>query len=137
MLGVGRPDEAHETAEQYLLAVSLAADSDGARAERTGRALGTLCWSALNAKIFPRAIWACTHGVNLAPRLSWIKLNYAHALMLSGDREVARDIYMSGLTLGLKEADEWRSSILKDFDALRKRGFEDGLMAEVANRLGS
>jgi tetratricopeptide (TPR) repeat protein len=137
MLGMGQPNEARETAEQYLLAVSLAADSDSARAERTGRALGTLCWSALNAKSFPRAIWACTNAVNLAPKLSWIRLNYAHALMLSGDREAARAIYVSGLTLGPKEADAWKSSILKDFDTLRRRGIEDGLMVEVASRLGS
>jgi tetratricopeptide (TPR) repeat protein len=32
MLRMGQPNEAHETAEQYLLAVSLAPDSDGARA---------------------------------------------------------------------------------------------------------
>jgi tetratricopeptide (TPR) repeat protein len=123
MLGMGQPNEAHETAEQYLLAVSLAPDSDGARTERTGRALGTLCWSALNARIFPRAIWACTNAVDLAPKLSWIRLNNAHALMLSGNREAARSIYVSGLTLGPKEADAWRSDILKDFDTLRRRGF--------------
>lgn len=137
MLGMGQPNEARETAEQYLLAVSLAADTDGTRAERTGRALGTLCWSALNAKSFPRAIWACAHAVDLAPMLSWIRLNYAHALMLNGDREAARAIYVSGLTLGPKEADAWKSSILKDFDTLRRRGIEDGLMVEVASRLGS
>lgn len=137
MLSMGQPNEAHETAEQYLLAVSLAPISDGARAEHIGHALGTLCWSALNAKVFLRAIWACANAVDLAPKLSWIRMNYAHALMLSGNREAAMAIYVSGLTLGPKEADAWKSGVLKDFDALRKGGFKDGLMVEVASRFGS
>ena len=63
---IGQDQDALETAEQYLLATSFAADGDTSKAERIGRVLGTLCWSALLAKNFPRAVWAGRHGYGYA-----------------------------------------------------------------------
>lgn len=136
ILAMGQTREALETAEQYLLAVSLPADADGSRAERIGRALGTLCWSAVNARSYQRALWAGGHAVELAPNLNWIRLNYAHALMLSGDREAASTQYLTGLKLSHKEMEAWKAAIEKDFETLRKTGIEDPLMREIASRFG-
>ena len=94
MRSIGREQEALETAEQYLLATSFAADADTGKAGRIGRALGTLSWSAILAGNIPRAEWAGRHAVDLAPKLDWVKSNYAHALMLSGQkRESKRNLF--------------------------------------------
>jgi len=53
--------------------------------------------------------------------------------MLSGDRESARAIYLTVLALGPRE----KADIRKDFDTLRRRHFEDLLMKEIGERLGS
>lgn len=136
MLAIGRESEALETAEQYLLATSLSGGSDDNKAERIGRALGTLSWSALNARNFSRSVWAGRQAVELAPQLDWVRLNYAHALMLSGDRDAARRIYVAGMSLPPHEAEKWKTSIRKDFDTLTRRRLLDSLMLEIGALLG-
>ena len=46
MRSIGRDQEALETAEQYLLATTFAAEANTGKAEQISRALGTLSWSA-------------------------------------------------------------------------------------------
>jgi tetratricopeptide (TPR) repeat protein len=132
MRSMGREEEALETAEQYLLATSFAADGDNSKTERIGRALGTLCWSALLAKNLQRAVWAGRHAVDLAPKLDWVKSNYAHALMLSGERQKAKEIYLGVGSLSPDAAKRWKDQILKDFEEMKKRRLEDLLMSEIS-----
>jgi tetratricopeptide (TPR) repeat protein len=129
---VGREAEALETAEQYVLATSFTADIS--QAERVGQALGTLSWSALLAGDFPRAKWAGQHAVDLAPKLDWVKFNYAHALMLSGQQEKAKEIYLTTGALSAEAAREWKGQILKDFEQMKKRRIDDSLMTEISAR---
>jgi tetratricopeptide (TPR) repeat protein len=131
MRSIGQDHEALETAEQYLLATSFAADANNGKAERIGRALGTLCWSALLAKNFPRAVWAGQHAVYLAPKLDWVRSNYAHALMLSGEREKAKEIYLAVGSLSPDAAKRFKDQVLKDFEEMKKRRLEDRLMVEI------
>lgn len=137
MLAMDRETEALETAEQYLLSTSLTPDSDDSKAEQISRALGTLCWSAVNARNFPRALWAGREAVELAPKLDWVRLNYAHALMFSGERDKARSIYLDGFSSASKDAEKWKDAIRTDFDKLRQRRLEKSLMVEISSRLGS
>ena len=137
MREIGRDQDAIETAEQYLLATSLTVNIDNSRVERIGRALGTLCWSALNAGKDPRAMWACQHAIDLAPKLDWIRRNYAHALMLSGERGKAKEIYLAGASLPPAEAKTWKADVLKDFDQLKQRRGVDALMVEISTRWGT
>jgi tetratricopeptide (TPR) repeat protein len=130
---VGREAEALETAEQYVLATSFAADIS--QAERVGKALGTLSWAALLAGNLPRAAWAGRHAVDLAPGLDWVKLNYAHALMLSGQREQAKEIYLAAGALSAEAAQKWKGQILADFEEMKKRRIDDSLMAEIRAQL--
>ena len=136
-----RDEEGLETAQQYLLATSLVADIDDARAERIGRALGTLCWAALMTRDFSRAVWAGRHATILAPkldpRLDWIRHNYAHALMMSGEPAKAREIYFGFTPLSHDAAQEWKRGVLKDFEDMRKRRIEHELMREVAARFAA
>jgi tetratricopeptide (TPR) repeat protein len=137
MRSIDREDEALETAEQYLLATSSATDADKSKAERIARALGTLCWSALLAKNFPRAIWAGQHAVDLDPELNWVRSNYAHALMLSGQRQKAREIYLGYDSPSPHAAKQWKDQILKDFEEMKKRRIEDSLMGEISALLAA
>lgn len=130
---VGREAEALETAQQYLLAASFAADIS--QAERVGKALGTLSWSALLAGNPQLAAWSGRHAVQLAPGLDWVKLNYAHALMLSGQREQAKEIYLAAGALSAEAAQKWKGAILADFAEMKKRRLDDSLMAEIGAQL--
>jgi tetratricopeptide (TPR) repeat protein len=130
---VGREAEALETAQQYLLAASFAADIS--QVERVGRALGTLSWSALLAGNPQLAAWSGRHAVHLAPGLDWVKLNYAHALMLSGQREQAKEIYLAAGALSAEAAQKWKGAILADFEEMKKRRLDDSLMAEIGAQL--
>jgi tetratricopeptide (TPR) repeat protein len=134
MRSIGRDDQALETAEQYLLAASFAADMDLAKAERIARALGSLSWSALLAGNVPRALWAGRHAVALAPKLDWLKRNHAHALMLSGKTDQAKEIYLGTGALSSEPAQQWQSEVLKDFADMKKRRIGNSLMAEIAAR---
>jgi tetratricopeptide (TPR) repeat protein len=129
---VGRETEALETAEQYVLATSFTADLS--QAERVGHALGTLSWSALLAGDFSRAKWAGQHAVELAPRLDWVRLNYAHALMMSGEPQQAKQIYLMTGALSAEAARAWSSQIRDDFAEMKKRRISDGLMTEISTR---
>ena len=134
MLHIDRVSEGHEMAEQYLLAAALNTDAD--RSNRVRRALGTLCWSATNDHDNDRALWVGQRAIEISPQLDWVKLNYAHALLLSKDRknhEAARQIYLlidSGNDAKLK------SQIAQDFNVLRKRGYASDMMAEIEAGLG-
>ena len=134
ILSIGRAPEALETAEQYLLAMSLAPDQRD-KPERVARALGTVCWSALLARDFSRALWAGREAVALAPHLDWLRLNYAHALMFTGDAEAAAAIYVSELAKGGETAEKWRTAVRKDFDDLKSRGLAHKQMEEIELKL--
>ncbi|MBY5698019.1 toll/interleukin-1 receptor domain-containing protein [Rhizobium leguminosarum] len=143
MLDLNREADALEIAEQYLLATIISPDRQNSRVDRVGRALGTLCWSAINTRNFPRAVWAGEAATMLAPDREFVWQNYAHALMFAGDREKARKIYLGGPPLENKNTDEkqkalkqWRDAIGKDFDELQQRNLKDSLMMQVRSELG-
>jgi tetratricopeptide (TPR) repeat protein len=137
MLKLNRETDALETAEQYVLATSLTFDNSDGNFERTGRALGTLCWSAINARRYSRALWACGEAVKLAPSLDWIQLNYAHALMFSGERQKAQAIYLRGAKLKAEDAAKWNGSVREDFKTFRTRQLDDSFIDKILSLLGS
>jgi tetratricopeptide (TPR) repeat protein len=137
MWKMDRLQDASEIAEQYLLATALSSDNGADKPSRVGRALGTLCWSALLAGNLPRAIWAGEQGILLAPNTYWIKINYAHALMFSGEKVSAREIYLSGLGKDPADVASWKKTILADFAFFKTHNMSNGLIEEIAQRLGS
>ena len=129
---VGREAAALESAEQYLLAASFTADLS--QVDRVGRALGTLSWAALLARDFTRAEWAGRHAVDLAPEHDWVRANHAHALMMSGHPEKAREIYLKGAARSAEDARAWKDQVLKDFGEMKKRAIDNNLMTEIGAR---
>jgi tetratricopeptide (TPR) repeat protein len=136
LLKSNHPVEALETAEQQLFATSLATDSEPGKNERVARALGSLSWIAIFAHDIPRALWAGEQAVALAPNLLFAKLNYAHALMYSGDTTAAKQLYLEGLTGGGPAAAEWRRMIRKDFSDLSAHQLQNPFMIEVDREIG-
>ena len=128
--------EALETAEQQLFATSLATDTEPGKNERVARALISLGWTSILARDIPRAVWAGEQAVALAPDLPNAKLNYAHALMYSGDAAAAREVYLGGLTGDSETSGQWRQMIRKDFKDLSERQLQNPLMAEVDREIG-
>jgi tetratricopeptide (TPR) repeat protein len=136
MWKMNRRQDAFEIAEQYLLATALSPDRGVDKSSRVGRALGTLCWSAVLAGKLPRAVWAGEQGIILAPDLDWIRINYAHALMFSGQTAAASKIYLSGLQKEPAGAAAWRQAIRDDFDVFQRHNMNNDLMKEIAQQSG-
>ncbi len=137
LLANGRVAEAFETAEQQLLATSFAADSDADKPERVARALGSLGWTSLFAQNIPRALWAGQTAVELRPDLGFAKLNYAHALMYSGDTAAATKLYLDGALGTDKDSAQWRKSIRDDFAELKAANLSNPLMAPIEQAIGA
>ena len=135
LLRMGRAADAYDTAEQYLLATSLAPDTATDKPERVAHALATLCWSALFANKVPRAKWVGQEATTLDPGLALAKLNYAHALMYAGDIEWARKIYLDGARGDSEVAAAWRKKVRDDFAVLTERGLRHPLMAEIEDEI--
>jgi hypothetical protein len=69
----------------------------------------------------------------LAPDLAWIEVNHAHALMLLGHADDARQLYLSHRHD--HDVDDfhhtWQEAVFMDFGDLRKAGLTDPLMQEI------
>jgi predicted Zn-dependent protease len=135
LLHMGRAADAYDTAEQYLLATSLAPDTAPDKPKRVAHALATLCWSALFANKVPRAKWVGQEATTLDPGLALAELNYAHALMYAGDIERARKIYLDGARGDSEVAADWRKKVRDDFAVLTERGLRHPLMAEIEGEI--
>jgi tetratricopeptide (TPR) repeat protein len=136
LLETNRWAEALETAEQQLFAISLAADRETRDLNRLAQVLSSVCWTALLARNTQRAEWAGRSAFALAPGLQGVRLNYAHALMYSGNLEHAKKSYLDGLSVGEEEAGKWRKSIRSDFAYLSARNLQHPLMAAIELEIG-
>ena len=136
LLETNRWAEALETAEQQLFAISLAADRETRDLNRLAQVLSSVCWTALLARKTQRAELAGRSAFALAPGLQGVRLNYAHALMYSGNVEHAKKIYLDGLSVGEEEAVKWRKSIRADFAYLSARNLQHPLMTAIELEIG-
>jgi tetratricopeptide (TPR) repeat protein len=136
LLEANRWSEALETAEQQLFAISLAADRETRDFTRLAQVLSSVCWTALLARNTERAELAGWQAFALAPGLQITRLNYAHALMYSGNLEQAKKMYLDGLSAGGEEAVKWRKTIHADFAYLSARNLGHPLMAEIERDIG-
>jgi tetratricopeptide (TPR) repeat protein len=130
---MGRVPEALSAAESCV-AAARALPEGNEKSTLVARALGTMAWAAVLADEPRKGVEGAREAVKLAPQLSWIKLNLAHALMFSGVPGAtveAKGIYLEGLAQTGEAADQWKKSIRDDFAELRKQGLAQDLMKEV------
>jgi tetratricopeptide (TPR) repeat protein len=131
LLEADRTAEALETAEQQLFAISVAANRDTRDFTRLAQVLSSVCWTAILARDTPRAELAGREAVALDRKNDGARLNYAHALMFSGNLAAARKIYLDGPGAGEARAAKWRESIRKDFKVLAANNLRHPLMDEI------
>jgi len=72
--------------------------------------------------------------LDLSPDLQFAKLNYAHALMFTGDAAAAREIYLAG-SKGAPDGAEWRTHIRSDFSELSAKKLTHPLMDEIIKEI--
>ena len=70
-----------------------------------------------------------------APKSSWLRLNLAHALLLSGRRDQAISIYLNGSIGDDDPAKKWRKDITEDFKILRTKGYSSKAMDDIERKL--
>jgi hypothetical protein len=129
--------EALAMALKYLAAVHQSSEN-GDKEDRLARALGTVSWSALLAGDISTALVTSKEAVELSrgnPKLGWLNLNLAHALLISGKSLEAEAIYLNGFH-GDRNSTEWGGAIEADFRDMRLRGLPTEPMDGVEQRLG-
>jgi hypothetical protein len=103
------------------------------RAESRGKlasALGSLGFYYLFAKQTEKALAAEKEANALDSEALWIRMNLAHALLLSDHLEEAKQIYLGNLSTRVNDrafADECRN----DFRLFRKAGLHDPRLAQI------
>ena len=106
-----------------LRAITLAAE-----------AIGNISYHLLLHGEFAKALDAADSAVGFGPDLVWLQTNRADALMMLGETDAARRIYLrykEVANVGTSGGASWKEGVLEDFAALRKRGFSSPLMAEI------
>lgn len=106
----------------------------GELAKNLAAALNNVTWYALFAGQPGRALIAAEEASDLEPDNRAYALNRAHALMLAGQTESARTLYLqhSGAAVGNSS---WAALVRDDFAALSDHGIKVPLMADMLQRL--
>lgn len=137
LLASNRPADALDTAEQQLLAMSLAAERETRDLDSLATVLSSVSWTALLAGDIQRANLAAQQAIALKPAFPGARLNYAHALMYAGNLADARKRYLDGLnTSDESAAADWRKHIHDDFTSLSQRNLRHPLMTEIEREIG-
>ena len=107
------------------------------------RALSNVTWYAVFACEFDIALSSAEEAIKLAPEamqfsseFEFIRENYAHALMFSGQSDKARSEYLGYEAKPVDIRDNWRTSILTDFNLFRKANLTSALMDEIQTVFG-
>jgi tetratricopeptide (TPR) repeat protein len=94
--------------------------------------LGGMAYRFLLAHDFAKALEAADQSISLAPDLTWLYTNRAHALMFLGRIDEARAIYLKYRGQKTQQGDDiWETAIRNDFAELRKAGLTNPLMDEI------
>lgn len=133
----GRYDEAF-TSEKSIVGETERAETEsiGKPGLVTARALGSLAWTALLAKKYEDALSAAERGLSLAPQELWIETNRAHALLLLGRVQEARDIYVGKRGTRVWGKVLWEDAVRDDFNTLERVPIETPLFSEMEASMG-
>jgi tetratricopeptide (TPR) repeat protein len=96
--------------------------------------INDVAWYALLARSPERALAAAQEAVTMAPERLETILNQAHALMLLGSIDQAKQLYYSQRqkTFHLQGTTRlWEDAVLDDFVSLREAGLNDPLMSGI------
>jgi tetratricopeptide (TPR) repeat protein len=97
--------------------------------------VGGLSYSFLPARDFAQALAASDLAISLAPNMTWVYSNRAHALMFLGRVEEARSVYLKHRGEIAVDDKVWETVILEDFGNFRKAGLTHPLMRVIETAL--
>ena len=79
---------------------------------------------------FRIALDAAELGLQFDPKMTWIIINRAHALMFLGDRKGALKAYQEHIGQEIEQG-KWEEVVVEDFDSLREKGRDHPQMLEI------
>jgi tetratricopeptide (TPR) repeat protein len=92
--------------------------------------IGSLAYRFVLAHDSARALEAADQAITVAPNVTWLYANRAHALMFLGRPDEARAIYLHYRETKQDEK-SWETAILEDFSELRNAKLTHPLMDEI------
>ena len=107
--------------------------NDGTQARLSfASSLSSAAFEALLAKNYIGARDLANEAITLEPRQIWMYTNVAHALMMTGQVNQARKIYLEFRGELANGKARWNETVLQDFGLMRAAGVSNPLMEEVA-----
>jgi hypothetical protein len=132
-----KKSEAQQSCQRVVrLAMAVANAGDrmpAATRFQAAKILGDLTYKFVFVRDYDEAVRIADFVIPSFPELSWVQINKAHALMLSGKTQQALEIYQ-GLISGPDAAD-FKQSIRTDFQQLRSLGLNAPLMETVEKNI--
>jgi tetratricopeptide (TPR) repeat protein len=144
MAAVGRRNDALGAYRRALTIRQKLAESDPRIAEWQDdlqfsiARIGGFAYRLVQAKDYTKALEVADQAIALAPRMTWLYTNRAHALMFLGRVDQARALYLQ--FRGEKKAQEdksWVALVTEDFAEFRKAKLTHPLMDEIEKRFAS
>ena len=93
--------------------------------------IGGLAYRLVLDHDFARALEAADQAITVAPNLTLLYANRAHALMCLGRPDEARAIYLQYRGTKVQGEKSWEAAILEGFAELRNAKLTDPLMDEI------
>jgi len=113
-----------------------AADPSAENKGKASDALGALAWYQMLTKDGPGAEASARQSLELDPGNNMVKVNLAHALLVSGKLAEAKAIYEAERNATTSDGRSVRDVILKDFDTMEAAGVRNESIGALRKELG-
>jgi hypothetical protein len=127
----GEFDGALSIAEEEAQQRELEQSSGQGSVRATAEALNNVAHYALFARRPDKALKSSEKAVALAPNLTWLAINRAHALMFLGRREEALAAYREHNGESLHNRGDWGALVVRDFRDFRAHGLDHPMIPEI------
>jgi tetratricopeptide (TPR) repeat protein/Zn-dependent protease len=146
LLDVGREPDALEAYRMALaLSEKLASDHESKEVSKRGGKPGPdTAWGlqmvskgALYARDFPKALAAAERSLSLAPGNRQVEAYRAHALLLLGQADAAKEAYLAHKGQPALAGKTWEQIVSEGLASLRRAGIMHPMLAEIEKLLGT
>jgi tetratricopeptide (TPR) repeat protein len=105
--------------------------------EKAAAALGQLAWYQVLTGNGAAAAGSAEKALELDPSLTVVRVNRAHAFLVTGRETEAEAIYLKDRDTVAEDGRVFRDIILADFTEMEKAGIQNATMARVRQELGA
>ena len=103
---------------------------------RAATELGNLSWMQLHARDFNGALKSTREALQIDPTVVWVNTNLAHSLVLTGQVEEGKKIYLANKDSVLEDGRAYRDVVFEDAKILREKAGITQLDAVLASVFG-